>query len=611
MSLLLAALSYLGLALAAAMLAARLLPDGTPLERASATALFVPSAAVALVGSLGTIGALSVPAWWLAVLSLVPLSYSRAALAQVRADTRAAWAGCVPLRSDGPSLVALAVAALVLVLVFSSAGLFEPFAWDALGYHLPIVHDAIQTGTLRVIPTSVVYVNAYPRLVDLSFVGFRLALGDETWIELAQLQYLPLAILSIASIAHRAGVVASRAVAGATLWLAIPVVMLQLPSGYVDVAVASLCLAAFVAATGPIDPRRAFVTAVAAGMLLGSKPSAPPMVAIVLVTMLVRSYRLGRLRVGVGASALALLIGAGKYVENIWAHGNPIWPVELRLGPVLLPGDVSVQELMISGLPTPYRDMGWLGRLLGSWSALPERYNYDMRIGGLGPLFWVLIAGAVGAIVVAWRRQDLRHALAKSALPMALIVVASLTTPGAYWARYTLAVPAALLACALITIDSLSRHARWASTAVLTLAALVGIAWGEPGLASDGGHLHEVAFLDRDDRLARVGLDEQELEWDRAREAVGPGEAFGYDPSYGMPGRLVRRDGRSRVVYLDDAAPDLEQLDAWLEAERVRVVVLSDASTALARSHPERFRERFASAYPSWQPCTVFDVLPR
>ena len=140
---------------------------------------------------------------------------------------------------------------------------------------------------------------------------------------------------------------------------------------------------------------------------------------------------------------------------------------------------------------------------------------------------------------------------------------------------------------------------------------MVGIALGERGLASEGGHLHEVAFLDRDARLARVGLDEQELEWDRAREAVGPGEAFGYDPSYGLPGRLVRRDGRSRVVYLDDAAPDLAMLLAWLDAEGVRVVALGDASSELARSHPERFHERFASAYPSWQPCAVFDVLPR
>jgi len=611
MSLLLAALSYLALTLAAAMFSARLLPEATALERATSTALLVPSAAVLLIGLLSSVSAVGIPGWWLGVAAFVPLAYSRAAVSVLRVDARAVRGGIDRLRADGPALLGLSIAVVVMSLVLAAAGLFEPWAWDALGYHLPIIHDAIQTGTLRTIPTSVVYVNAYPRLVDLSFVGFRLALGDETWIELGQLQYVPLAVLSIASMAHRAGVAVSRAIAGSTLWLAIPVLMLQLPSGYVDVAVAALCMATFVAATGTLDTRRAIVVAIAAGMLLGSKPSAPPMVAVALVALLVRSCRLGQLRSGVAASIGALLIGAGKYVENVWAHGNPIWPVELRIGALVLPGDVTMHELMISGLPEPYREIGWLERLLRSWFCLPDRYTYDMRIGGLGPLFWLLLASCVATGRYAWRHPARRAAIAKAALPVGLVVFATLATPGAYWARYTLAVPGALLALALVTIDEWRPSARWAATGVFALAAVTGMAISERGLASEGGHLHEVAFLDRDERLTRVGLDEQELEWDRAREAVGPGEAFGYDPSYGLPGRLVRRDGRSRVVYLNELAPDFAILDAWIETEAIRVVVLGDVSAALARSHPERFHERFASAYPSWQPCTVFDVLPR
>lgn len=611
MSLLLAALSYLLLALSAAMLAARLLPDARPLERASAAALLVPAVGIAIVWGLSWLSAVGASGWWLSVLASIPLAYSRDAMRLVRDDVRAASDGIARLRRDGPALLAPSVALVVLVLVVSSAGLFEPWAWDALGYHLPIVHDAVQSGTLRTIPTSVVYVNAYPRLVDLSFIAFRLALGDETWVELAQLQYVPLALLSIASIASRAGVAPSRAIAGASLWLAIPVVMLQLPSGYVDVAVAALCMASFVAATGPLDARRAVVIAVAVGLLLGSKPSAPPMVAIASLTVLVRSHRAQRLRFGVAASLGALLIGAGKYVENLWAHGNPIWPVELRIGPVVLPGDVAMQELMVSGLSEPYREMGWLARLLGSWFAAPARYTYDMRIGGLGPLFWALLVAAILGGLSLWRRPARRAVFAKAALPIALVIVATLATPGAYWARYTLAVPGALLAAALVAIEVGDTRVRWGASSALALAAIAGIVMSEHGLASEGGHFFDVALLDRDARLARVGLDEQELEWDRAREAVAPGEAFGYDPSYGLPGRLVRRDGRSRVVYLDDETPDLRVLDAWIETEGIRVVVLGDASAALARAHPERFRERFASAYPDWQPCTVFDVLPR
>ncbi len=610
MSLLLAALSYLGLSLAAASIAARLLPGAAPLERASAAALFVPALTVAIVLLLGALGGIGALGWWVSVVALIGLSVSRPALATLREDVRIAAAGLRTLRSDVPSLSAISVGALVLALITIAAGAFEPFAWDALGYHLPIVHDALQTGTLRVIPTTVVYVNAYPRLVDLSFVAFRLALGDEGWIELAQLQYVPLALLSVATLAHRSGVAPPRALAGALLWLAVPAVMLQLPSAYVDVAVAALCLSAFTAATGPIDTRRAVVIAVAAGMLLGSKPSAPPMVALVLLTAIVRSHRGGALPSGLGAALGALAIGAGKYVENLWAHGNPIWPVELRLGPLVFPGEVAMRQLMVSGLPEAYAEMGWLERVARSWFHLPDHYGYDMRIGGLGPLFWGLLSIALITAIAVARSPSVRRAIAPASLGIGLVIVATLATPGAYWARYTLAVPAALLALALAAIDRLPQPRRAAAMGALSLLALTGVALSEAGLASEGGHLFDVAFLDRDARLTRVGLDEQELEWDRAREAVGPGEAFGYDTCYGLPGRLVRRDGRSRVVYLEDGEPDRATLEAWLEAEDVRVVVLGDPSAALARAHPERFRERFASAYPSWQPCAVFDVLP-
>jgi hypothetical protein len=113
-----------------------------------------------------------------------------------------------------------------------------------------------------------------------------------------------------------------------------------------------------------------------------------------------------------------------------------------------------------------------------------------------------------------------------------------------------------------------------------------------------------------EERMAAVAVDAQELDWEAARESVGPGESFGYDPCFGMPGRIVRADATSRVSYFDRGHADLAEIDAWIRRERVRVVVLGSSFHALlARAHPERFRERFASRYPDWQPCVVFDVL--
>ncbi len=609
------ALTFGALAVAAVILAARLAPHASVLERALAALVLVPAMAVGIVYGLSWLHAITPTAWVLSSLLVGALSVvtlGRGALAGVEADLAELGRAARRLGQD-PRAIAMTLGALGSIgLAVLAAGALEPWAWDALGYHLPIVHDALRSGTLRVVPTSVIYVNCYPRLVDVFFVAWRLSLADETWIDAGQLPFALLGVVAIAALVQRGQASIEEAIAFASLWAALPIVMLQLATAYVDVAVAALCLATFVLVTARLEGGAELIAGVAAGLLLGSKPSAPPIVLVALVTLVVRAARAKRLARGLLGALLALAIGAWKYLENLAIHGNPIWPATLTLGPLHFPGRVSMAELASSNLPEPYRSMGWLARIASSWATIDsDRWVFDMRLGGFGPLFalGILPAAVIVIGLAATRSARLRARIAPAVLPVSLIVAATLASPGAFWSRYTIAVPGALLALVAIASLELSPRLRGALELSLAALALVGLGLSWRGLTDGGPSLFELLALPPEARVTAYAMDAEEADWRAARALVGPDEAFGYDACFGLPGRLARRDGTGRIAYFGEDPPTEAALLRWIDEERVRVVALDQgAASAIARAHPERFEERFASAYPEWQPCVVFSV---
>ncbi|MBN8612965.1 MAG: hypothetical protein J0L92_20405 [Deltaproteobacteria bacterium] len=605
------------LAIAGALIAARLAPGASMLERLAATAVLVPAQAIGLVYLLGAFHAITPMAWLVSTL-LVAVSVvallGRRMREVIRRDARDLGEALTSITRSPLSLAMVVTGLGSVAVAITSAGLLEPWAWDSLGYHLPVVHDALRTHTIRTIPTHVVYVNCYPRLVDIFFVAWRLNFADETWVELGQLPFAMAGAASIAALAQRGGAEAGSAIAGACLWLALPVVMLQLATFYVDVAVASLCLATFVLATARGHEGSEILAGVAAGVLLGSKPSAPPVVAVALLTLLVRAIRENRAPQGIVGAASALGIGVWKYLENLRDHGNPIWPAQLNLGPLRFPGEIPMSVLSSSNLPEPYLSMSWPMRVLSSWTIVsPDRWVFDMRIGGFGPLFtFGLLPAALVIAVAITRDAELRRALRPATIPAALTIVATLATPGAFWSRYTLAVPGALIALAIAASERLSSRARAAIGTSAIALTLAGLALSFGGLTDGGPTLLSLMERPPDERVTAYAIDAQEPLWRAARMRIGDDEAFGYDRTFGLPGRLARRDGRGRIAFYPDDPVREDSLLRWIDEERVRVVVLDrDEATSIARAHPERFRELFesAEAYREWQPCVIFEVL--
>jgi hypothetical protein len=604
------------LVLASLLVAARAMPESTRLERACAASVILPALAIGIVYVLGAARALH-----LAPFLAVTLFVAFAALAVGGTTAWAVlWGDAIAVRDavrelvrEPPSVGAVTIGAIAVVLAAFAAYLLAPWSWDSLSHHLPIVHDALQTGTLRRIPTSVVYVNTYPRLVDVFFVAWRVALSDDTWIELGQLPFAIGGVLAIATIAERAGVPAGRALALSSLWLAVPATMLLLASASVDVAVASLVLLSFALATASPRPGTIVVAGVAIGLLLGSRGSAAPIAIVAAILLLVRASRANEIVWGALASGVALAIGVWKYVENWIEWGNPVWPTDLRLGPIALPGKVSLSALVTAGMHEPYASEGWAGRLVSSWTALPSSFAYDMRIGGFGPLFtFALLPLAIAVPVAAWRSPVLRARAWDVAIPVGLVVLTTIASPGAHWARYTLAIPGALLALAIATTGALPRTWRITAEAGAVALAAIGLIASWRGLSAGGPHLFELARMAPHDRVSARGIDDQEVEWQRARQRVGRGEAFAYDWSYSLPGRLWRSDGTGRVAFLPVTTPTFDELTRWVSLERVRVIVLGVGPTGAAdtaREHPERFRLLFRSAHPETQAFEVFEVI--
>jgi hypothetical protein len=459
---------------------------------------------------------------------------------------------------------------------------FAPWAWDALGYHLPIVNDAIATHSLRTIPTNIPYVNAYPRAVETFFVAVRSLLSRDTWIDFAQAPFGLLACVATSAFARRCGASPARSAAFGFALLCVPLVMLQLATDYVDVAVAALLAASVYFATGPELSLAALGSwMLATGLLLGSKPSMPPVVALLAFVVtarvaLVRGPRFA-LAFALAAGVAVLAIGGETYFANFVAHRNPIWPIAVDVGPVHFPGEDLAGPLFVQGLPPELAHASWARRVLISLFVEPRDYIYDMRLGGLGPLSaWGLFPLAVVAVVRSPRRT----------WPVLLLAACALASPAAHWMRFALALPIALLALSAIAVTS----PRWRVTADVALAALatVGIVRALPGLNAGGG-----------------GVDGHEALWSAVRETIGPGESFAYDSSFSLPGQLTCADGRAGApIYLGDART-ADDVDRALAEGKARVVLAGDSAVTAEAIHRSAEHYRLAFRCPL-DACDVF-----
>lgn len=480
-----------------------------------------------------------------------------------------------------------------LVLCLLAAFWLPVWHWDSLGYHLPFVNFVLQGGGLCELPVDIPYLSTYPRNVELLFVALRATLPDDRLIDFGQ---IPLGLIGAATtvgIARELGARHGNALCAGFLWLSLPAVFLQLPSNYIDLGTAAFfLLASYFLLLAPSKPVL-ICAGLAIGLFLGSKPSAPPAAALLAAFLLFRGFQARLLPFAALAVLLAGGIGLEAYLTQLIRHGNPVWPAVVSLGPITLPGTISVEELLSSGASAEKVYGSSLSRVFQSWTSLNATPLFDMRKGGLGVAF---LLSFIPAVYFAGSRKHW------SLIALAAI---SLVTPDPAVARYILPFPALLLAAAFAVLSSLPDRPkeRWLTHGSAAAIALWAVFYAMPGLTGEGPPLGRYAKMSWSERERAVGANGRPSDFVAARQELKPGEVAVYDKAFFLPYLMWRSDLKNRVIRIPDNAT-VNSATSLLLNEDVRLIAAGNDE--VARRAISANPQSFSQLFPCRESCAAY-----
>lgn len=522
-----------------ARLGAIALPKSSPRERVLFGGVSAIAALVGGVRVLGGLGALS-PA---TIFGCLFTGVIATMLVHRERSVSLPWRGTV----TNETLLVASIAATALVLVAAAAYLLPIWQWDALGYHLPYVNFALQDGSFAGVPDEMAYLATYPHAIEMFFLAWRAMLPDDRLVDAAQIPLGMLGAFAIAVLARQAGARRDHATAAGLLWLTLPAVFLQLPTNYIDVGAAAALLAAAAFTLAEMTAAHVVAAGIALGLFVGSKPNAPIGATLLFGVLAARAWKAGRRGSLVGAGTCALLLGAESYVVNVVKHQNPIWPVQLALGPIVLPGDVPMDAVLSSGCAAPRVEGSLPLRVLRSWTAIDAPPVFDMRYGGFGILFLIALPIAIALVI---RRRS---------IALAVVMLATLASPDPAIARYVLAFPGLVLALAASQVSSLgSTRARRAAIGLAAIASAIGLYQAYPGLTGEGPSLGAYRHLNEAERLGAVGADGSPARFHDALARIERGTIVGFDSSLELSYLAWPSDLATRAMRVPDRSSDAD-----------------------------------------------------
>lgn len=469
-----------------------------------------------------------------------------------------------PLELRRPTRLGLLLGTLTAVLytaLLLAGWLVPPYGWDTLVYHLTVIFQAAQTGSLTPFPFPAAQFY-FPQVGELHSLWFFLLAGsgEHAW-RLTGIALIPFALT--AGLAMRIAAEALE-LKRALPWILpatmlTPLMLIQPLAGYVDAAFTAFLLAGFAFALLAAVHRRgsdfAFC-ALSCGLAMGTKISflyfCLPIVVVLASWPVLRSLVSRSALYRVPLWIALFLLGCGYWlVPHATKTGNPLYPIAVKVGSTtLLPGPVSTEN--VASERQRYLDDGDSG--WGWWTypfneKLRSKTQYSPE-NGFGPLF---AAGFVALPFALWIAvRDKRWLLARAllALPATLLAWAILSP----WEHPRYALPAcgfALLALAVIT----ARVPRLTvSGALLHLALVAGITFsGVAGLLAATPDLPRALSLTKKGQSSpatfyhyRYGPYGHAFSWLSAAERSGSTVTF-TSPYFIAP--LYGWHGRNRVVY--------------------------------------------------------------
>jgi hypothetical protein len=331
--------------------------------------------------------------------------------------------------------------------------LFPSYTWDALWYHLPIAGYIMQSGTIGEIPNNSFieqFINIFPKNIELFFIWNIIFLKNDILTDLSQLLFTIAGVLAIYSIAVKLNIKKRAAIYSSLLFFFTPIVILQSTTNYVDVAVSVLFLAAVNFLMDDMPCRGGFETSpceghaerkffhkrnittvmagLTAGILLGSKGSGPLFIAVLSAAVIIREFL-----EGINARECGILkwkkiatktfqlyfffffipvifMGGYWYIKNWIIYGNPVYPMEISIfNNTIFKG---LYQGIIEPAPVIIDKLHPVTRPLYVWLDKVEYYLYDSRLGGFGPIWFILfLPSIVFSFVYALMRRHYRFIL--------------------------------------------------------------------------------------------------------------------------------------------------------------------------------------------------------
>jgi 4-amino-4-deoxy-L-arabinose transferase-like glycosyltransferase len=304
------------------------------------------------------------------------------------------------------------------------------------------------------------------------------------------------------------------ALAAGTLYILVPVNIMQSNTTYIDSAYASCVIAAIALATASLNAKNKsslllIGLGAAVGLALSSRPTAIILAAFIAIALpawhyvLHRTWAISATKLLI-AAAIALLVCGYWYGRNYYYTGSPVYPAGVcAAGYTIFPGQ-SIESTMHASknVPPIMRDWSACRRIFATWTQFPEQWPQtvtmvDARFGGLGFMFLPCVAAIV--VVLALLVQHKSNSEIRTLLfPLAIVIVLFIATPSNWWPRYTLWLYAIALPSLAVCISGRlgSRDATWERFGFLILCFVFIVAATEgvvcavaimrQGLAKDG-----------------------------------------------------------------------------------------------------------------------------
>ncbi|NIM18915.1 MAG: hypothetical protein GTO42_02670 [Candidatus Latescibacteria bacterium] len=379
--------------------------------------------------------------------------------------------------------IALAFRALCMAVIFWAgwiwlelwilASLRPPYDWDGLYYHIPAIHEWVLAGRISWIGGvhDVPYVN-YPMGVETCSFFMHHVFRTSRLVDACNLFYWPLGFMALVVIAGRLGARGIwRWLAGALI-IGSPAFVSQSVSSYIDPGFASAVMASVAASCVFVfhDGRsvwwKMILLGLNIGLMAGSKSTGAPFAAIFLAASLVgllwaHGFKMWRKWLSYIAvcTLIVFLVGSYWYTRNTIKTGNPLYPIQLKFGQVVLIDGYDYVGLNEANLPSWLEKYPSWSRMFVSWLQLDAPISGYAPVGGMG---YIWLAGEVPAFIYAWVlffRRRFGHPIRELAFLSILLFVLLLVQPSQWWARFTLWLHALGLPCFAVVLHH--SVARW------------------------------------------------------------------------------------------------------------------------------------------------------